>query len=179
MTELTFEKCFVKAFTKKVGVNKSKLTFVADLSPKLATELGVHSIVMDQKNVPKQGLLEVELAVAIQGVAITLEVSNLTEWLHVPHSEVLDKFIARRKGSTKNGKPSELRVQFQATWTGPAVGVFEWLERYGAAAGVLKCRLSGEQMDFFTVPAKKGKKPVPKSGQTAREEARAAGERIQ
>ena len=55
MRELIFEKCFVKAFTRKIGGNKSKLTFVADLTPKLAGDLGVHSIVMDQKNVRKQG----------------------------------------------------------------------------------------------------------------------------
>lgn len=172
MKELIFEKCFVKAFTRKIGGNKSKLTFVADLTPKLAGDLGVHSIVMDQKNVPKQGYKEVDLAVLVQGAILTLEVPAIAEWLHVPHCEALDAFVARRKGSTKAGKPSELRVEFKATWTGAAVGVFEWLEKYGGAAGDLKVQLTSEQMDFFALPKKSGKNKKATPIRTAREEAR-------
>jgi hypothetical protein len=154
-----FEVACVKAFTKKVGANKTKLTMLAPLTPALARGLKIHSLVYTQDNTPKPELLEIKLNVAeMPTYKLRLEVQGVPTVLDVQCDAAVD-WIARQKGSTRKGKPSKLVVEFKAVFSGAAIGVFEWIEKYGGAAGILRlASVDPEQADLaLQDPPPKGK----------------------
>lgn len=155
---MEIQNAFVKAFAKKVGSGKTKLTIVAPLSAQLARELKVHSVVYTQENMPKPELIEVKLNVRKSApFNLKLNVASVPHVLDVQCEDAVD-WIATQKGTSKKGKPTKLMIEFKAVFTGAAIGVFEWLEKYGQAAGVLTLDSTAPvQQDLHEAP-KKGKK---------------------
>jgi len=147
---------FIKAFTKKVGSGKTKLTILAPLPAELARSLKVHSLVYATENMPKPELIEVKLNVRKSApFQLTLNVANVSHVLDVMCEDAID-WIARQKGTSKKGKPTKLMIEFKAVFTGAAIGVFEWLEKYGSAAGTMSLKSNApEQQTLQEVPPKK------------------------
>lgn len=156
--EMEITNAFVKAFTKKVGSGKTKLTVVAPLSAALARELKVHHVVYTQENMPKPELIEVKLNVRKSApFNLRLEVPSVPHVLNVMCEDAID-WIANQKGTTKKGKPTKLMIEFKAVFTGAAIGVFEWLEKYGQAAGTLTLDSTAPVQQHLQEVPKKGKK---------------------
>lgn len=149
---------FVKAFQKKVGSGKTKLTILAPLPATLARELKVHNVVYTTDNMPKPEMIEVKLNVRKSApFNLRLNVSTVPHVLEVLCDDAID-WIASQKGTSKKGKPTKLMIEFKALFTGAAIGVFEWLEKYGQAAGTLTLDSTAPvQQNLHEVP-RKGKK---------------------
>lgn len=150
---------FIKAFVKKVGSGKTKLTILAPLPATLARELKVHTVVYTTENMPKPEMIEVKLNVRKSApFNLRLNVPNVPNVLTVLCEDAID-WIATQKGTSKKGKPTKLMIEFKAVFTGAAIGVFEWLEKYGQAAGTLTLDSTAPvQQDLHVVePKKKGK----------------------
>jgi hypothetical protein len=158
---ITFGGAFVKAFTTKIGKKRNVLTLVSPLTPELARKLKIHSAVFTQENAPKPELLEVKLNVAkTDGFDVRLEVPNIADVLHINACSEAKDWIARQKGSSKKGKPSRLMIEFKACFTGSAIGIIEWLEKYGEAAGSLTLKQDGAvQQEMPLSEAKPTKEP--------------------
>lgn len=156
---MQIENAFVKAFNVKVGAKKTKLTIIAPLTPALARTLRVHSAVYATDNTPKQEIVEAELAVQKSApFDLRLEVANISHVLQIPACEEALEWIAKRKGSTKQGKASKLLIEFKVRFTGSALGVFEWLEKYGQAPGNLSLTSTApEQQPLKAESPKKAK----------------------
>lgn len=156
--ELKAEKAFVKALTKKPGQQKTKLTLVAPMTPKLARALGVASVVYNQEGLPKQEILECKLEIPkAENLDLRIEVPALPETLVVNSALEATDWLAKRKGSTKKGKPSRLMLQFNITFAGSALGVFEWLEKYGTAEGTMTLTSAGPEQINLSDPASRRK----------------------
>lgn len=128
---------YIKDFTVKVGKGKSTLRMCAPLTPQLARELRVHSVCFTQENMPKPEILETKLNIRKScPFSLRLEVKDISHVLNVQIDDTKD-WVANQKGTSKKGKPTKMMIEFKAVFTGSAIGVFEWIERYGGAAGVL------------------------------------------
>ena len=75
---LTFERCNVKAFHRKVGANLTKLTMVSELTPKLANDLGFKSMVFTTDNLPQ--LLPQIRSGRLRALAVT----SPARWFQLP-----------------------------------------------------------------------------------------------
>lgn len=158
---MVFNEAHIKAFDKKVGKGKTKLTVMAPLTAELARALKVHSVVFTQENMPKPEIIEVELNIKKSTpFQFRLEVQHVEHVLNVQVEECGD-WTALQKGTTKKKKPSKLMIQFKVAFAGSALGVFEWLEKYGQAPGTLEMKsISPEQQELVADEPKKGK-PAP------------------
>lgn len=153
---INFENAYVKALQTKVGKKTNALTFIAPLTPDLARKLKIHSAVFTQENAPKPELLEVKLKVGKSaGFDVRLEVQKVADVLHITACSEAKDWIARQKGASKKGKPSRLVIEFKACFSGSAIGILEWLEKYGEAAGVLSLKNDGPvQQEMDVKPAR-------------------------
>lgn len=147
---LKIENAFIKAFTHKVGASKTKLTIIAALTPQMAQELRVRSVVFAPDNTPKQEIEEIKLKVIKSApFDFRMEVPNIKDVLLIPSCIEAADWVAKLKGSTKKGKASRLLIEFKVAFNGAASGVFEWLEKYGQAIGSVTMKSSGpEQQDL-------------------------------
>lgn len=162
---LKAEKAFVKAFTKKVGSGKTALTVIIPMTPKLAKDFGFHSAVYQQDGTPKQEILEAKLEVAqAEALDFRLDVPTIAETLVIPSISDACEFVAKRKGATKKGKTSRLVLEFKIKFSGSSIGVFEWLEKYGQAAGTLALKRTGPEQINLSDPASRRK---PRAGKDA------------
>lgn len=157
---ITFEGAFVKAFTTKIGKKRNVLTLISPLTPDLARKLKIHSAVFTQENAPKPELLEVKLNVAkSNGFDVRLEGPNIADVLHINACSEAKDWIARQKGASKKGKPSRLIIEFKACFSGSAIGILEWLEKYGEAPGTLTIKSDGAVQQEMPLSEAKAKEP--------------------
>lgn len=157
---------YVKAFHKKVGDPKTRLTLVAPLTPDLARKLRIHSAVFTQENMPKPELLEVKLKVQkTPNFTLRLEVPSVPDVLIVGCDEALD-WVATQKGTSKKGRPTKLMVEWKVKFVGAAVGVFEWLEKYGGASG--KLTLGDFAPEQMPLPQQEAEPPMSKAAKAGR-----------
>lgn len=157
---ITFNNAFIKAFTTKIGKRRNVLTFVAPLTADLARNLKIHSAVYTQDNTPKPEIIESKLNVAKSaGFDVRLEVANVADVMHITACSEAKDWIARQKGSTKKGKPSRLLIEFKACFSGSAIGILEWLEKYGEAPGSLLLRNDGPVQGKMPLSEAKAKEP--------------------
>lgn len=143
---LKIDAAFIKAFNHKVGANKTKLTIVAALTPQIAQELKVRSVLYAPDNTPKQEIEEIKLKVIKSApFDFRMEVPNIKDVILIPACIEASDWVAKLKGSTKRGKVSRLLIEFKVAFAGAASGVFEWLEKYGQAVGSVTLNASGPQ----------------------------------
>ena len=173
---------FVKSYTSKVGKNVTKIKILAPLPATLARELRVHSLVFTTENMPKPELIEVKLNVKKSApFELRLEVQNVPHVLNMTCEDAID-WIARQQGTSKKGKPSRLLIEFSVVYVGSILGLVEWLERYGQAAGTLSMQSTAPQQATLldTTPKKaQKKKNGGKAKAAAAEEAQPATETVQ
>lgn len=161
---MEIQDAFVKAFTKKVGNGKAKLTICAPLTPQLARQLKVNTVCFTPENMPKPEIIETKLKVLKTcPFNLRLEVPAIEHILNTQIEECAD-WIATQKGTSKKGKPTKMMIEFKAIFTGSALGVFEWIERYGGAKGLLRLGDGHEQQTLQEEPKKKGKRAAAGDG---------------
>lgn len=148
---------WIKDFSKKIGKGKATLRVCAPLTPQLARTLKVHSACFTTENMPKPEILETKLNVLKTcPFDFRLEITDVPHVLAVQIDETKD-WIANQKGTTKKGKPTKMLIEFKAIFTGAAIGVFEWLEKYGSAKGTVTMGNGPEQQTLHEEPKRRGK----------------------
>lgn len=148
---------WIKDFSKKIGKGKATLRICAPLTPQLARTLKVHSVCFTTENMPKPEIIETKLNVLKScPFNLRLEIPDIPHVLAVQIDEMKD-WIANQKGTSKKGKPTKMLIEFKAIFTGAAIGVFEWLEKYGSAKGNLTMENGPEQQTLHDEPKKRGK----------------------
>ena len=165
MSDLVFEKAFVKAFEHKMQGGKTHLVMVAAMTPQLARALKVHSSVYNTENMPKPEILEVKLNVIREpGFDLHFAVDKIQDAISIPRCIEAREWVATQKGTSKKGKATKLMIQFKVAFAGSELAVFEWLLKYRSSPGVLTLKPGGpQQTTIDDIPA-----------ETAREENRKA-----
>lgn len=158
MQAIVMKEAWLKAFTSRIGHDKSKITICAPLTAELARALKFFSAVFQQDGTPKQEIVEVELSPIIRNFDLKIDASGIPLVLHMPSCLEASKFIAKRKGSTKKGQASRLIIEFKVLYRGTLTHFMEWAERYGTMQGDCVISPTEENGDLFAEPAKAEKK---------------------